>query len=89
MAISNDIIDQLIGKAKTEENLFGKEGLLKQLTKQLIERMLESELTHELGYEKHSKNTGSNNARNGTSKKTVKTGNGDIAIAVPVIAMQS
>jgi len=45
--------------------------------------MLESEITHELGYEKHSKNTGSNNARNGTSKKTVKTGNGELSIAVP------
>ena len=30
MAISNDIIDQLIGKAKTEEDVFGKDGLLKQ-----------------------------------------------------------
>ena len=56
MAISNDIIDQLIGKAKTEEDVFGKDGLLKQLTKQITERILESELTHELGYEKHCKN---------------------------------
>lgn len=83
MAISNDIIDQLIGKAKTEEDIFGKDGLLKQLSKQLIERILESELTHELGYEKHCKINTSDNARNGKSKKTVKTGNGEITIDVP------
>lgn len=83
MAISNDIIDQLIGKSKTEEDVFGKDGLLKQITKQLTERILESELTHELGYEKHCKNNDSNNARNGKTKKTVKTGNGEIVIDVP------
>ena len=83
MAISNDILDQLIGKAKNEEDLFGKDGLLKQLSKQLIERMLESELTHELGYEKHSKSTGANNARNGKTPKVIKTGNGELAIDVP------
>jgi len=83
MAISNDIIDQLIGQAKTEEDVFGKEGLLKQLTKQIIERILESELTTELGYEKHCKKTNSDNARNGKTSKTVKTGNGEITIDVP------
>jgi putative transposase len=58
MAISNDTLDQLIGTATTQEDLFGKDGLLKQLSKQIIERMLETELTHELGYEKNSKSTG-------------------------------
>jgi putative transposase len=82
MAISNDIIDQLIGKAKTEEDLFGKDGLIKQLSKQLIERMLETELTHALGYEKHHKSE-TNNARNGKKAKTVKTGNGEIKVDVP------
>lgn len=83
MAISNDIIDQLIGKAKTEEDVFGKDGLLKQLTKQIMERMLDSELTYELGYEKHCKTNSSDNARNGKTKKTVKTGNGEVTIEVP------
>jgi putative transposase len=83
MAISNDILDQIIGNAKTEEDVFGKDGLLRQLSKQLMERMLEAELTHELGYPKHSKNNNSDNARNGKSKKTVKTGNGEITIEVP------
>jgi len=83
MAISNDILDQLIGQARTEEDVFGKDGLLKQLTKQITERILETELEHELGYEKHSKNNNSNNARNGTTQKTIKTDNGEININVP------
>lgn len=83
MTISKDILDQLIGTAKTQEDVFGKDGLLKQLNKQLIERMLESELTHELGYEKNSKSNETDNARNGKTSKTVKTGNGEITIDVP------
>jgi putative transposase len=84
MAITNDILDELIGNAKTQDDLFGKDGILKALSKQLMERMLQGELTHHLGYEKHATeghNTG--NSRNGKSKKTVKTGNGEIAIEVP------
>ncbi len=83
MAISKDTLDKLIGTAKTQEDVFGKDGLLKQLSKQIIERMLETELTHELGYEKNSKSNGSDNARNGKTSKTVKTGNGEINIDVP------
>lgn len=84
MAITNDILDQLIGNAKSEEDLFGKDGLLKDLSKQLVERMLETEMTHHLGYEKHAaegRNTG--NSRNGKSSKTIKTGSGTIEIEVP------
>lgn len=83
MAISKDTLDQLIGTAKTQEDIFGKDGLLKQLSKQIIERMLETELTHELGYEKNSKSNDSDNARNGKTSKIVKTGNGEITIDVP------
>ncbi len=49
-----------------------------------MERLLEAEMTNHLGYMRHSiegNNTG--NSRNGKTKKTVKTGNGDIQIAVP------
>src|SRR6185437_3969413 len=84
MAITNAILDELIGNAKTEEDLFGKDGLLKVLSKQLVERMLQTEMTHHLGYEKYSiegHHTG--NSRNGKAKKTVKTGSGEIEIEVP------
>lgn len=84
MAIKQEIIDELLIGTKTKDDLFGAEGLLKQLSKQLIEGMLESELSHHLGYDKHAKagaNTG--NSRNGTGSKKVKTGNGELEITVP------
>jgi putative transposase len=82
--VRDEIIDELLGSTKTAEDLFGKDGLLKNLTKRLMERLLEAEMTNHLGYMKHAaegNNTG--NSRNGKSKKTVKTGNGDIKIEVP------
>ncbi len=83
MTIPTNIIDQILGNAKTEEDLFGKDGLLKQLSKQLMERILDAELTHHLGYEKHGKQCTPDNARNGTRSKTVRTGNGEIDVNVP------
>jgi hypothetical protein len=34
--LSDDLIDGLLGNTKTPEDLFGKEGLLKNLTKRLM-----------------------------------------------------
>lgn len=84
MAITNDILDQLIGNAKSQEDIFGKDGILKDLSKQLVERILQTEMTHHLGYEKHSaEGHNSGNSRNGKTRKTVKTGSGAIEIEVP------
>ena len=82
--IDDSMLDSLIGNAKTQEDLFGPEGIIKQLTKRLMEKMLEAEMTHHLGYEKHAaegRNTG--NSRNGSKSKTLKTGHGEIEIDVP------
>ena len=84
MAITNDILDELIGNAKTEEDVFGKDGIITNLSKRLLERMLEGEMTHHLGYEKYAPegdNTG--NSRNGKTKKTVKTGARSVELEVP------
>lgn len=84
MKISDEILDNLIGDAKTEKDLFGKGGLIKTLSKRLIERMLESEMEHHLGYSKHAaegKNTG--NSRNGSSSKKVMLEDGKIDVEVP------
>jgi putative transposase len=84
MAINNEMLDELLGNAKTQDDLFGKDGILKQLSKQLMERLLDMEMTNHLGYMKHAvEGNNSGNSRNGKTKKTVKTGNGDIEIAVP------
>ena len=71
--IRDEIIDELLGSTQSAEDLFGQEGLLKNLTKRLMERLLEAEMTNHLGYMKHAaegNNTG--NSRNGKTKKTVK-----------------
>lgn len=86
MVIREEVLDELLGskEVKTQDDLFGKDGILKQLSKQLMERLLEAEMTNHLGYAKHAiEGHNSGNSRNGKTKKTVKTGNGDIEIAVP------
>lgn len=74
----------MICDVKTPEQVFGTDGLLKQLSKKILERILEAEMTYHLGYDKNSpegNNTG--NSRNGTTKKTVKTDTGELTLEVP------
>jgi len=84
MEISDEMLDELIGDAKTEQDIFGKGGLIKALSKRLIERMLESEMDHHLGYEKHAvAGNNSGNSRNGKNSKQVILENGKVDISVP------
>ena len=85
MAINNDILDELIGTAKTEEDVFGKDGILKELSSKLVNRILEKELDNHL---KEASNISDNsekikNYRNGYTKKKLKTSNGTIDIQTP------
>ena len=84
MAITDEMLDEMIGAAKTQEDVFGKDGLLNTLSKRLLERMFDSEMTYHLGYEKHAvEGRNSGNSRNGKTTKTVKTNQGELALAVP------
>lgn len=84
MELKAEVLDDLLKGIKTQEDLAGPKGLLKQITKALVERMLAGELTHHLGYEKHDPaGYGSGNARNGKSRKTLKSEDGEMEIAVP------
>ena len=68
----------------TQEQITGPNGLVKQLTKRLLEKAMNAEMTEHLGYEKHEiaeKRTA--NSRNGKSKKTVITEDGDVEIDIP------
>jgi hypothetical protein len=49
----NEVIDELLSGASTEEELAGPGGLLAQLTKRLVERAMEVELTEHVGYKPH------------------------------------
>ncbi len=84
MTINDEMLDKLLGNAKTQDDLFGQDGLLKELSKRFMERLLEMEMSNHLGYMKHAvEGHNSGNSRNGKGKKTVKTGNGEIEISVP------
>jgi len=84
MEIKKEILDELMREYKNPEDLIGEEGLLKQLTKALLEKAMASELTQELGYEKHDKEAAKGkNRRNGTTKKTVRSKHGEIALDIP------
>lgn len=78
------LLDGIDFKNLTTEQISGPDGLLKQLTKRLIEKAMNAEMTEHLGYEKHeTAEKRVSNSRNGKSKKTVITDDGDIEIDIP------
>ncbi len=84
MAISKDLIQELLRECKTPADLLGEHGILKQLSKELIEAALGAELTDHLGYSKHENGTKpTDNRRNGSTRKRVRSDQGDMEIEVP------
>jgi len=82
--IPDEVIDELLAGARTEEEIAGPGGLLARLTKRLIERALEVELTEHLGYEPHCEPPGgTGNTRNGTTPKTLATEHGPVELKAP------
>src|SRR5437868_14366611 len=51
--LADEVIDELLAGARTEEEIVGPGGVLAQLTKRLVERAMAAELTEHLGYEPH------------------------------------
>jgi len=82
--LSDDVIDELLAGARTEEEIVGPGGVLAQLTKRLVERALAAELTEHLGYEPHEEPPGgAGNTRNGSTAKTLATEHGPVRIGTP------
>jgi len=67
-----DVLDQLLDnidfRGLTQDEVVGKDGLIKQLTGRILQRALEAEMSEHLGYEKNS-NAGDNQAVMGMAKK--------------------
>jgi putative transposase len=83
-ALSDELIDELLGGARTAEEIAGPDGLLGQLTRRLLERALEAEITDHLGYERgEAPPGGAGNARNGRPPKTVLTDHGPVRVRSP------
>jgi putative transposase len=82
--LGDELIDELLAGARSEEEIVGPGGLLAQLTKRLVERAMDVELTDHLGYEHgQSPPGGAGNTRNGTTPKTVHTEHGSVRIDTP------
>src|SRR3954454_16827915 len=82
--LSDEVIDELLGGAGTEEEMVGPGGVLAQLTKRLVERALSAELTEHLGYEPHQEPPGGvGNTRNGSTGKTLATEHGPVEVRTP------
>jgi putative transposase len=82
--LSDELIDELLAGARSEEEIVGPGGLLADLTRRLVERALGAELTEHLGYEPHQEPPGgTGNARNGTTPKTLVTEHGPVRIDAP------
>ncbi|WP_249019252.1 IS256 family transposase [Conexibacter sp. S30A1] len=82
--ISDEVIDELLAGARTEEEILGSGGVLGRLTKRLVERAMNAELTCHVGYEPHQEPAGgAANQRNGTSVKTLVSDHGKIVIDAP------
>jgi hypothetical protein len=82
--LPDEVVDELLAGARTEEEIVGPGGLLSQLTKRLVERALEVELTDHLGYERHREPPGgAGTQRNGSTPKTLVTEHGPVQVNTP------
>jgi putative transposase len=84
MAITDEMLNELLKDYQKPEDLLGQNGLLKELQKRLLEKAMGAELTVHLGYGKHDpagRNSG--NSRNGTTPKTLKGEFGNLNLATP------
>lgn len=84
MLISDKLIDQLLEGCDSPEDILGEAGLLRQLKKKVAERALEAEMEAHLGYAPNdAAGSNSGNSRNGKTKKTVRSTNGDVELDIP------
>lgn len=82
--LPDDVVDELLAGAQTEEEIVGPGGLLSQLTKRLVERAMEVEITDHLGYERHHEPPGgAGNTRNGSTSKRLIGEHGEVGIDTP------
>ena len=84
MAIRKEVLQELLKDYKGPEDLLGEDGVLKELTRELVETALGAELTDHLGYDRHEKTEKpTENRRNGTSRKSVRSDLGPIEVDIP------
>jgi putative transposase len=85
MTIRPELRDELLQECSDPREILSSNGLIKQVTKAIIERCLETELEAHLGYPKYGQRpeAAAGNSRNGSSRKKVKSEQGEIELAIP------
>jgi hypothetical protein len=82
--LSDEVIDELLAGARSEEEIVGPGGVLARLSKRLVERALSAELSEHLGYEPHLEPPGgTGNTGNGSTAKTLATEHGPVEVRTP------
>ncbi len=87
MDLNDEVFEQLkkdLSKAKSYKDLMGENGAIKKILKASLELMLETEMNEHLGYQKHDPSgNNSGNSRNGKTRKSVLTDQGEIQLDTP------
>ena len=81
MKISKELLDSMLVGVKTQEDLWGKDGIITQLNKALLERILDAEMDYHLENDQDGRVAG--NSRNGHGRKTVHGKFGQIELITP------
>jgi len=82
MSIDKALLDRLMD-GRSPGDLFGKSGILAELTKALAERALSAEMDVHLDEERTEEAPEGRNRRNGSSQKTVTTDSGKVVLDIP------
>lgn len=81
MKISNELLDQMLVGVKTQDDLWGKYGVITQLNKAILERILNTEMDFHLNNTENGRANG--NSRNGHGKKNVRGTWGEFELITP------
>ena len=81
LKISNELLDAMLVGVKTQEDLWGKEGIITQINKALFERILNAEMDFHLNDTDIGQVVGY--SRNGYGKKTLKSNLGAMELTTP------
>jgi hypothetical protein len=85
MAITQEILDEVLKSYKGPDDITSPDGLLKQLTKAANERAMQAEMTEQLGYEKSDQEAKlAGKLRNRKSKKTCDSTKAPLISRCPV-----
>ena len=78
----DDLLDELLEDCHSPEDILGESGLMKQIKKRLVERALAGELNGHLKSEASDEEVAAN-SRNGSSKKTIQSEEGELELSIP------